>query len=119
MNKTIVYNGASVIVDWSSSVLRKKVESIFTRAGKECDAIAADRSIEDGSIEEAEKVEAVYRNAFSELFGVQKCDALFPEDTGLASYMEFIDLMLKLKDEQDKAVESSTQRFASIVNMAK
>lgn len=116
MNKTIKYNGTEVTVNWQSSKTRKKIADIFGKAGTDCDKVTSTEGF-SGSIEEAERIENIYRSAFEKLFGKEKSDKLFPEDTGMDGFYEFIDLMMELKDEQDKAIDDHVKKFAAFTDV--
>lgn len=113
MNKILKHNGVEITVNWQASKTRKKIVEIFDKAEKECKKITEKVGF-SGSIDEMEQVEGVYRNAFEELFGKEKCDKLFPEDTGIDEYFEFIDRMIALKDEQDRALDDYSKKFAAL-----
>ncbi len=113
MIKTIKFNDVTVEVNWQSSKMRKKIIEIFDSAQKECEAVES--SLDE--LQLMERVESIYHDAFSSLFGKEKCDELFPENSGIDSYFEFIDLMLQLKSEQDKSIDDYTKKFANIANM--
>ena len=113
MNKVLRYNDVEVTINWQSSKTRKRIVEIFQKAEEKCREITSKNAF-SGSIEQMEKVEGIYRGAFEELFGKEKSDALFPEDTGVDEYFKFIDLMIALKEAQDKTLDDYSRKFATI-----